>query len=202
MGTGPAAIFCGNLSKNKELDFLFTAAKIIHAERPDFSLLIVGNGPLREHVEVIAARERFIHYFGPRIGREKALLLKMAKLFLLPGAVGLAVLDSFTAGLPLVTTDTPSHGPEFSYLKPGVNGVVTPHSAQAYARTVLGLLADPKTLTRLQAGARESAAQYSIEKMTGNFHRGILECLATVPARRMALQNPVVQTKDLNREGS
>lgn len=198
MGTGPAAIYCGNLSQNKEVDFLFTAAKIIHAERPDFRLLIIGNGPMREQVERISASERFIHYFGARIGREKALLLKASDLFLLPGAVGLAVLDSFTAGLPLVTTETPRHGPEFSYLVPSVNGAVTKHDAEAYARKVLELLSHPDELARLQSGARKSGAEHSIEKMAGNFQRGILDCLQSVPARRFVLETGVTQAKDLH----
>jgi glycosyltransferase involved in cell wall biosynthesis len=178
IGGGPVGIFCGNLSANKSIDFLFTAAKLIRDRIPEFSFLIIGNGPEREHVEFVAARERFIHYAGPRIGAEKALLLKMSDVFLLPGAVGLAILDSFAAGLPLLTTDVRGHGPEISYLEHGHSGLITAHAPRAYADAVVGLLRNPSLMARLRAGATESGYQHSIERMVQNFRHGILSCLA------------------------
>lgn len=180
VGSGPVAVYCGNLSANKQLDFLFNAGKLVHDAIPNFSLLVLGNGPLREHVELLATRQRFIHYLGPRIGQQKALLLRMADLFLLPGAVGLAILDSFAAGLPLITTELPTHGPEISYLRNGVNGLITPYDPQSYADEVITLLRDPVRMAQLRLGATESGYQYSIENMVRNFRSGILECLATV----------------------
>lgn len=177
VSSGPVGLYCGNLSANKHLDFLFAAGKLIRKAIPEFTLVIVGNGPLREHVEIVAARERFIRYLGPRVGREKALLLKMADVFLLPGAVGLAILDSFAAGLPLLTTELPTHGPEISYLSHGNNGLVTAHQPQAYADATVRLLEDPQSLARLRAGATESGFQHTIENMVQNFRRGILSCL-------------------------
>ncbi len=177
-GNGPIGVFCGSLSANKHLDFLFAAAKLIHKRIANFSLVIIGNGPFREHVELVAARERFIRYVGPRVGREKALLLKMAEVFLLPGAVGLAILDSFAAGLPILTTDLRTHGPEISYLRQGNNGLMTAHNPQDYADATVRLLEDPQLLTRLHAGATESGFQYTIENMVQNFRRGIHACIS------------------------
>jgi L-malate glycosyltransferase len=177
IGFGPVGVFCGNLSANKHLDLLFAAAKLIHDSIPEFSLLMIGNGPEREYVERVAAHERYIRYAGPRIGAEKALLLKMADVFLLPGAVGLAILDSFAAGLPLLTTDLSGHGPEISYLEDGHSGLITAHDPQTYADAVIGLLRNRPMLAKLRAGATESGYQYGIENMVQNFRRGILSCL-------------------------
>lgn len=178
LSSGPVGIFCGNLSPNKDLDFLVEAGRIVRDSIADFSLLIIGNGPLRQRVELAATRERFVHYLGPRVGQEKALLLRMGNLFLLPGAVGLAILDSFAAGLPFLTTDIPSHGPEISYLVPNVNGLITTHHPRVYADTVISLLRDPERLSQLSEGARESGSKYSIENMVQNFRHGILTCLS------------------------
>ena len=183
IGRGPVGVFCGNLSANKHLDFLFTAGKLIHQQIPDFSLLVLGNGPLRDRVELTATRERFIRYLGPRIGAEKALLLKMSDVFLLPGAVGLAILDSFAAGLPLLTTDLPDHGPEISYLSNDVNGLITAHNLQAYAEATVRLLQDPQRSIRMRAAATAAGYEHSIENMVRNFRRGILECLAATSSR-------------------
>lgn len=180
---GPVGLFCGNLSANKHLDFLFAAAEIIHQSMPNFSLLVLGNGPLRDQVELVATRRRFIRYLGPRIGREKALLLKMADLFLLPGSVGLAVLDSFAAGLPLLTTELSTHGPEIDYLSHGHNGMIAAHDPNAYAALALKVLQDPELHARLRTGATQTGYRYSIENMVQNFRRGILSCLATRSAQ-------------------
>ncbi|ABF42500.1 glycosyl transferase, group 1 [Candidatus Koribacter versatilis Ellin345] len=174
---GPVGIYCGNLSRNKHLDFLFAAARRIAQEIPEFTLLVVGNGPLRNQVELVAVHERFVHYVGPRIGREKALLLKMADVFLLPGAVGLAILDAFAAQLPLITTALPDHGPEISYLTPGKNGLITAHEEQAYASAVVSLLKARSRLVAMSQAARIGAEEHTMETMVRNFRRGILECL-------------------------
>ena len=177
LSSGPVGVYCGNLSPNKELDFLFAATNIVRQVIPKFSLLVIGNGPLREHVELVATHERCIRYLGPRIGREKALLLRMSDVFLLPGAVGLAILDSFAAGLPFLTTEGRKHGPEISYLQNGYNGLITPHDPNAYANAVLRVLNDPELAGRLRKGATASGQDYPMETMVGNFRRGILECL-------------------------
>lgn len=179
---GSVGVFCGNLSANKDLDFLFAAGRRIHEAIPTFSLLVLGNGPLREHVELIATRERFIHYLGPRIDIQKALLLKMADLFLLPGAVGLAILDSFAAGLPLLTTERRDHGPEISYLSNGKNGLITAHDPDRFADAAIGLLQHPESLAKMRAEATAAGYRFSIENMVQQFRHGILSCLASPPA--------------------
>jgi glycosyltransferase involved in cell wall biosynthesis len=189
LSSGPVGIYCGNLSPNKELDFLFSAAKLVREAVPQFSLLVIGNGPQREHVEVIATHNRAIRFLGPRNGPEKALLLRMSDVFLLPGAVGLGILDSFAAGLPFLTTEGPSHGPEISYLRDGYNGLITAHDPAAYAEAVIRVLQDSALSQRLRRGASECAQEYTIEGMVENFRRGILECLGkTQPVRRAANQ--------------
>lgn len=178
LSSSPVGIYCGNLSPNKHLDFLFEASKLIRQEIPTFSLLVVGNGPMSEHVRFVATRERFIRYVGPRIGPEKALLLKMGDVFLLPGSVGLGILDSFAAGLPLLTTELATHGPELAYLAQGINGLMTAHDPAVYAESVVQLLRDPERMRKMRCGAWQSGREHTIENMVENFHGGILSCLA------------------------
>ena len=80
---------------------------------------------------------------GQKFGREKALALRMADIFVIPGRTGLAILDSFAAGLPLFTTDIAIHGPEASYLIDGYNGRKTAHRVPAYAEAVVEVLKSP-----------------------------------------------------------
>ena len=177
LGRGPVGVFCGNLSPNKDLPLLFEASRLVQESIPDFHLVVIGNGPQREYVEKMAIRHRFIHYMGPRVGRQKALLLRMAEVFLLPGAVGLAILDSFAAGLPLLSTRRATHGPEISYLQEGINGLMSLPQAESFATTTVQLLNTPAMIEHLRNGAIEASTEYSVESMVENFRQGILLCL-------------------------
>ncbi|MCA1978450.1 MAG: glycosyltransferase, partial [Thiobacillus sp.] len=112
---------------------------------------------------------------------EKAKALAVAELMLNPGMVGLSILDSLVAGVPMVTTDYPYHSPEIGYLDSGVNGVMTAHDPQTYAAAVTDLLRHPARIEALRAGCLESAGNYTIEKMAGRFTQGILDCLVASP---------------------
>lgn len=170
-------IYCGVLASDKGIPLLLEAASLIRERIPNFHLVILGGGPEREKVEKAATEAAWIHYLGPRFGGEKALFLKMSDCFLLPGCVGLAILDSFAAGIPLITTTVPTHGPEVNYLEEGMNGKMTANNAKAYSESVAEVLSDLALLEHLKSGARKSANRYSVEAMAMNFRRGILTCL-------------------------
>jgi glycosyltransferase involved in cell wall biosynthesis len=103
----------------------------------------------------------------------------ISKLLLMPGGVGLVVLDSFALGVPMVTTDTRMHGPEIDYLEDGRNGILIEcgESVETYADGVVGLLQDEGCLERLREGALAAAADHTIEKMARNFATGVTNAL-------------------------
>ena len=105
---------------------------------------------------------------------------------MLPGRVGLVILDSFAAGLPLITVQIPIHGPEVEYLQEGVNGFMVPRDVTTYADAVVRVLKDRGLLLRLRAGALKSADNYSIEAMVQNFRAGIVACLQPENARGLS----------------
>lgn len=183
LGDGPTGLFLGTLRPNKRLDVLFAAAALVHQRHPDFRLLVVGSGPLADEVRVRAEREPWLRYLGPLYGRERAAALAASDLILLPGAVGLVVLDSFAAETPLVTSTGADHGPEIAYLKDGRNGRLTPADGdpRRYADAILELIEDPALLADLVAGCRADASRYSIEAMVDRFVEGIQGAL-TEPA--------------------
>ena len=176
--TAPVGIFVGSLHKLKSVALLLEASRLVRESVHDFHLIIVGGGPEEKEVRESAQHSSWIHCLGSKFGREKAKLLACADVFLLPGAVGLAILDAFAAELPLVTTTLPFHGPEIEYLEPGCNGVITSHGVLPFAQSVARLLTHPKELNNLREGARRSADKYSIENMVQNFSSGIMQCLA------------------------
>lgn len=176
-GKSLIGLYCGGLYPDKHLDFLIEAAVRVQARVPEFRLLVLGGGPEFSKVATAAEKHPFIVALGPCFGRKKACCFRMASVFLMPGLVGLAILDAFTAGLPLITTDVPIHSPEIEYLEDGVNGFTVARDPGAYANCIVRVLKDPGLLRTLSEGATRSATKYSLEAMVENFHAGILRCL-------------------------
>jgi len=175
--SAPVGIFCGMLDRVKSVSFLVESSRIIKDRVPNFHLIIVGGGPESGSLEKLTENSPWIHSVGPRFGKEKAEFMAISQVFLLPGRVGLAILDAFACGLPLLTTALTIHGPEAEYLEENVNGLKTINEVGTYAASVCSLLSWHEDLARLQAGARTSAEKYSIENMTANFRTGIRSCL-------------------------
>ena len=103
---------------------MVAAADQIHAEVPDFQLLVIGDGPSANEINAAAASRPWLKCVGARKGREKAAYFRLADIIFNPGAVGLHVNDSFCAGIPMATTFEARHGPEFAYLNNGRNCIV------------------------------------------------------------------------------
>lgn len=176
---GHTGIFLGSMYEAKRLEFLIAACDKVAASLPTFRLLTVGGGPATEIIERAAESRPWLRPLGPRFGREKAALLAAADVLLMPGLVGLVIVDAFSAGLPLVTTDVGYHSPEIEYLRNGVNGLSLPESAspEAYAGAVVELLMSPERLRKLRAGSASAAREYTIESMVGRFADGIERAL-------------------------
>jgi L-malate glycosyltransferase len=175
--SAPVALYCGGLDEMKKIPFLINSAKLVHARIPDLHLLLVGGGPQRASVESAINGLPWIHSMGPRFGVEKSKLMAISDLLLVPGAVGLVILDAFAAGLPLLSTRLTIHGPEIEYLEEGINGLLSEPDVAAFANTTASLLENREFLERLQQGARASGSKYTIENMVANFKGGIECCL-------------------------
>jgi len=193
-------IFCGAFHKEKGIRFLIESSRIIKERVPGFELILVGAGPDQGMAEQLARGLPWIHVMGPRFGIEKARLLAVSDVFLLPGAVGLAIVDAFAAGLPMLTIRLDTHGPEIEYVDEGVNGLICDPNVHAYAEAVSSLLVNADRMGHLRAGAAASSQKHSIENMVENFKMGIEACLnwssSRVPVRDAdAAKNVGVQTE-------
>lgn len=170
-------IFLGSLYAEKRLDFLLAAAERLHERDSAFRLLIVGDGPMRDLVFRACEKWPWCVWVGSRTGREKALHLALANVVLNPGLVGLGILDSFVAGVPMVTTDCGVHSPEIAYLRPNENGVMTDNDLVGYVTAVGLVLNDTSHRSRLIMGCAEAAQHYTVENMAKRFAEGIVRCL-------------------------
>lgn len=182
-GAGPLGLFCGSLYPDKRIDFMIAAADRIRAEVPDFSLVVIGDGPSAEEVRVAEKTRPWLHLVGVKKGRDKAAWFKLASVIFNPGAVGLHILDAFAAGVPMATTTNARHGPEIAYLEHEKNGVKTEGTVEAYATAVISLLSDPVKFSAIRAAGFEAAQSYTLDNMVNQFCDGIERCLAAAKKR-------------------
>lgn len=173
------AIYVGGIYAEKRISFLLEACRQIKSEVPDFEMIFLGAGSEGAIVRDAVQQHPWIHYEGPKFGVEKIYYFMISKLLLMPGLVGLAVLDAFALEVPLITTDIPFHSPEISYLKNGVNGeIVSPSdSVEKYTERVMYLLKNEAARQILVEGCRKAKDKYTIENMVENFSRGVCEAL-------------------------
>lgn len=170
-------IFCGGIYKEKRIRFLVEAADKVREEIRDFELIVIGAGPDSSVLEELASNRPWIHYVGPKFGASRIPYFKAASVFLMPGLVGLAILDSFALETPMVTTEYPYHSPEIEYLVNGVNGAISANNMDAYAAEIVSLLNDNGKLECLKKGCRETSGLYTVERMVKNFKEGVEGCL-------------------------
>jgi L-malate glycosyltransferase len=168
-------IYVGSLYEYKRLPFLLEAADRVAMEIPQFELIVVGDGPLRSWLQCKAQTRPWLYLEGANHGGVRDKLFASSELTLMPGTVGLVVVDSFAARAPLVTMHDGLHSPEIDYLQDGLNGRVVEYSSvERYAEAVIQLLAKPALREKLVDGCEKSARKYTVEAMTINFVSGIL----------------------------
>lgn len=179
IGDGPVAIYIGGIYRHKRPAFLVEAVEAIRELVPNFEMIVIGAGSEVDVIADAAQRHDWFHHLGARYGDERIRLASVAEIQLMPGLVGLNVVDGFALGLPTITTDIDYHSPEIEYLLNGVNGVITPADAtpREFASAAAAVLTNPARLDTLRAGAEIAGHELSIQDMARRFADGIVQAL-------------------------
>lgn len=174
-------IYCGGMYPDKDFDFILQTCLRVKKNVPDFHMLFIGSGIEASKITEAARGRDWIHYIGPKFGKERVVYFKISALQIMPRLVGLCILDSFAMETPIITTENPFHGPEIDYLENGINGIMTKDNLDEYSEKIIELLKTKKYLQLIEGG-KLSAEKYSIHNMTENFKNGILASLpGTLP---------------------
>lgn len=172
-------IYAGGLYLEKRIPFLLESLQIIRRQVPDFEMIFIGGGVDAHLVEEAAAQYPWIHFVGPKFDSNKIPYYAVSKIFLMPGLIGLGILDTFALETPLVTTDVPIHSPEIEYLQNGVNGIMVADSTNSlvYANAVVHLLKNEEVRQKLVSGCKSARSIYTVENMVERFAHGVLKAL-------------------------
>lgn len=170
---GPVILFLGAIDPSKKIDFLIASVHRARKILSDATLVIAGDGVLREQVQEAARAHSWIRWIGTVTGEDKAVALRAASVLAIPGRVGLVAVDSFSARRPIVTTNHQHHAPEYEYLTDRVNCLVAEDTQHGFADALVTALTDETLLSSLRASCDRSYDQFSLEAMINNFATGI-----------------------------
>ena len=164
-----------SLEKSKKITAVLEIHNRMREQIPNFRTLICGEGPERQFLESISGEGVF--YLGRVSPHDLAQISKLAIAIVSPGPVGLVVTDSFAMGIPIITSKNQNHGPEFSYLVDGYNGLIVPDSPSMYVQAINRVIKETELQQSLQFGLAQSLENFNIDIMTENYLAGLEEIL-------------------------
>ncbi len=155
----------------KNVPLFLEAAKLVLAKRPDAVFAVAGDGELRAELEAKALDlGSSIRFLGFRTDLER-IYPDLDILCLTSDNEGspVSLIEGLAAGCAAVSTDV---GGVTDVLEGGRCGVLTPRGdADAFARALLDLLADPALREELGNEGRRSAKRFSIERLAADLDR-------------------------------
>jgi glycosyltransferase involved in cell wall biosynthesis len=170
---GFCALFIGRLDVQKGLSTLIAAAERVVAERPDWRLVLVGDGPQRSWLERRLAANPGLAEQVRWLGRRDDVpaLLKTADALVLPSlfeGMPNVVLEAMAARRAVIATAV--EGTE-DLVVPGRTGwLVPPRDPVALARALLEAAADPALCRHFgEAGSERIRAEFSLEAMSDRY---------------------------------
>jgi glycosyltransferase involved in cell wall biosynthesis len=170
-------LFVASLAEDKEPLAAVAIVDRLQQLAPGTTLRIVGDGPLRSQCEQEANGREWVQYHGAQRGQGLRELALASDIAIIPGRVGLAVLEMASAGLPMATFAVSLHGAEIAYLKNGINGLFLNADINTAAKELGALLADRPTLERMRSEALSMASKYTVQNMAVNFADGVIKSL-------------------------
>ncbi|MGQ9593778.1 MAG: glycosyltransferase family 4 protein [Anaerolineae bacterium] len=176
----PVCLWARHLMPNYHPEMLIRAAAEVRKARPEFQVLVVGGGPLREKVARLAeALDVPVTFLGTVPFEEMPRQYQQADIFLNTSNFDnfpTTLVEASACGLPVVTTDA---GGIPYMVEDGVNALVVPRGDwAAMAQATLRLLDDPDLAARLSENGRRNAERCAWPAVRGRLlavYRGVLE---------------------------
>lgn len=171
-------LYVGIVEKRKKLENLIIAFKELKKSMNDAVLLIVGDGPHRDFLENLCAREEIMNVqFLGKIEYERIpLFYALCDVFVLPSQGGIAVVEAMACGKPVIITEECNALRSIpSLVKNGENGFVLKEgNIASLTRHMAKILSDPVLAKNMGTKSREMVEGYfSVDKMLEGFEQAV-----------------------------
>lgn len=168
----------GQLICRKGFDVLLAAVAALPAE--SWTLSIVGDGPLRSQLTLMAKRLGLgarVRFLGKIPYKERARAFEAHDVFVFPSrwdGWGMAPVEALAAGLPVVSTDQVMSALEF--IDEGVNGFIVPAESHVeLAARLHWFVKNPGRISAMSQAARESVKGYQAEAGASELCRFLID---------------------------
>ena len=169
---GPVVLFTSRLDPANRADLLLRGLKLLEADLPDLTAVIIGKGEHEARLRRLAAElriEQRVRFLGAVYDEQQlAPWFSLAFAFCYPANIGLSILHAFGYGLPVVTSDRlTAQNPEIEALRDGENGLLYRDGDAASLAKALRRLHDDEALRRrLSAEALATATtRFTVPRM-------------------------------------
>lgn len=166
-------LYVGRLEGRKGVKYLLHAFHAMQQRHPDVSLIIAGNGPDREKLEMLAADLELqnTEFLGYVTDQQKIKLLQTSDLFCAPAlhgeSFGIVLLEAMASGLVTVAGDNPGYEAVMRGL--GAISVVNPKHMAEFARRIELLLYETDLRKLWRTWAAAELPQYSYGRIVDQY---------------------------------
>ena len=168
--TDRVALGMGRLTEEKGFDLLLHAFARVAPRHPDWRLMIVGKGPLREQLEAQARMlglDGKVTFTGELVDPFAA--FRAADLFVFSSrfeGFGNALVEALACGLPAISFDCVA-GPS-EIIRDGEDGIIVPRDdVAALAKAIDRLMSDPELRAKLGHRGPEVLTRFSLNRVIG-----------------------------------
>lgn len=165
--------YVGRLEGRKGVKYLLQAFALLQEKDPETSLIIAGDGPEREKLEMLAddLGLRNVTFAGYITEKEKLTYMRSADLFTAPAlygeSFGIVLLEAMASGLITVAGDNPGYSTVMQGL--GTISLVDPRDSDEYARRMHLLLNEPDLRKLWRMWAADEIKQYSYPNVVSQY---------------------------------
>ena len=169
----PILLFVGRLVKEKDLDDLIAANKLLRQRNFKFKQVIIGDGPMRPELEQKLPEA---HYTGFLSGHDLARWYASSDLFVFPSTTetfGNVILEAFASGIPAIGVNK---GGVADIITSGVDGMIArANDPKDIADKTAFFLENPGMARHFGIDARKTAETYRWEainkKLLDSYHQ-------------------------------
>ncbi|MCC6675724.1 MAG: glycosyltransferase family 4 protein [Phycisphaerales bacterium] len=173
-------VLCGRLIGLKRIDLAIDAFAAIAAERPEWDLVFIGDGPLKAELQArvpehLKSRVIWAGFIGDQsvisaVYRRSDVALLVSDY----DAWGLVVNEAMTAGMAVITSDVVGASAEL--VKEGINGRVVPRGDVKALTAAIREVTDPANIDRYKAASPPIIAEW---RRVGDPVKGLQRALAS-----------------------